>query len=75
MLPFAIFSCCTQPYWLRTYVIIPQNLRNASIFSNFFKLFYHLSKLILADNFYTEIVRLLELAAGVLACQNKVCSL
>lgn len=42
---------------------------------NFFKLFYHLSKLILADNFYTEIVRLLELAAGVLACQNKVCSL
>ncbi len=42
---------------------------------NFFKLFYHLSKLFLADNFYTEIVRLLELAAGVLACQNEVCSL
>ena len=38
----------------------------------FFKLFYHLSELVLADNFYTEIVRLLQLTAGILACQNKI---
>ncbi len=72
MLPFAIFSYCTQPYWLRTYVIIPQNFIIASVFLKKLQLFYHLSEFILADDPYAEVIRLLKLASCLLARQNEI---